>query len=294
MRHSQSGFTLVEIMVAITILAGLSLLTGQAIQSGVLGRERINREIMSESEVRDTLRVMERDINLAFHHRDVFTEMLNQIERDKAKAQAKAGNPPSGGATGGQGGATPGGNPQVPSADQSGGAQERKPPKKLTHFLGEVESVHFTSLTNVRLRKDAQESDQAEVGYFLRDCRKRISRGEGASKARSSRCLVRRLSPYIDDDVAQGGNEVALLPNVKEFKLRYFGPGRDEWVNSWKTGDGGDALSKENFPYAVEVSIIVHDDTDPKSRRVAMTMVAPIQFPNNPSTKKEGSVDGGR
>jgi hypothetical protein len=79
-----------------------------------------------------------------------------------------------------------------------------------------------------------------------------------------------------------------LVENVQEFKLRYFGPQREDWIEVWKTGKNGDAISKENFPYAVEVSLSVHDKSDPKSKPVSMVVVAPIRFPNNPPKKKEG------
>ncbi len=276
--HHGRGFTLIEIMVAIVILAGLSLLTAQAIRSGVASREKFNREILADSEVRDTLRVMERDINLAFHHRDIFTEMYNQIERDRvALAQKKAGqaNPPAGV---NPIGANPYAGVQPP--------QEKKEPKNLTAFVGDTQSVHFTALTNIRTQRDVQESEQAEVGYFLKSCNSRDGKDRGRQATKSSQCLYRRLSPLLDDDVTQGGNEVVLLENVQEFKLRYFGPQRDDWVENWKTGDGGDAISKLNFPCAVEVSLSVHNMDDPKARKVSMMLVAPIRFPNNPPEKK--------
>ncbi len=277
LRPRNHGFSLVEIMVAIVILAGLSLLTAQAIRSGVTSRDKFNREILADSEVRDSLRVMERDINLAFHHRDIFTEMYNQIERDRvAAAQKKSGQ------------ANPQGGPPLGTDPFAGiqPAQEKKPPKNLTAFVGDTQSVHFTALTNIRTQRDSQESEQAEVGYYLKGCNSRGGKDRGRQGPKSSQCLYRRLSALLDDDVTQGGNEVVLLENVQEFKLRYFGPKRDDWVENWKTGEGGDAISKLNFPYAVEVSLSVHNKDDPKAREVSMMLVAPIRFPNNPPEKK--------
>jgi hypothetical protein len=160
-------------------------------------------------------------------------------------------------------------------------------PKNLTAFIADAESIHFTSLSNVRLYRDVPESEQMEVGYFTRQCRSRKPK-KGQDSAGSSLCLVRRTSPNIDEDVTQGGTEVVLVENVQEFKLRYFGPQREDWIETWKTGKNGDAISKENFPYAVEISLAVHDKSDPKSKPVSMVLVAPIRFPNNPPKKKEG------
>ncbi len=272
-RLNSHGFTLIEIMVSIFILSGLSILTAEAIRNGLNSREKYNRQIRDSAQVRDALRVMERDVQLAFHHRDIFTTMLNDIKKKQAGGSAP---PPP-----------PGFND--PNQEVPG----QKPiPKNLTSFIGDAESVHFTSLSNVRLYKDAPESEQMEVGYFTRQCRSRKPK-RGNQEAGSSLCLVRRTYANIDEDVTQGGTEVVLVENVQEFKLRYFGPQREDWIEVWKTGKNGDAISKENFPYAVEISLAVHDKDDPKSKPVSMVVVAPIRFPNNPPKKKENEVPGG-
>lgn len=294
-RFGHSGFTLIEIMIAMVILSGLSLLTAQAIRNSTLNRDKINREIAADSAVRDVLRVMERDINVAFHHRDIFTSMLNQIEKDKRKAATKSsatGNNNNSSDTADSGGQSTDTTSATTPTEEPTSFEEKQPPKQLTAFFGEPEQLHFTALTNVRLQRDVQESDQAEVGYFLRDCKSREPR-KGREATTTSRCLVRRLSPWIDDDVTKGGNEVVILEHIEEFKLRYFGPEREDWVEQWKTGENGDQISKENFPYAVEVAISAHDPTDPKSKKVAMTLVAPLRFPNNPPKPKNDQTQPG-
>jgi prepilin-type N-terminal cleavage/methylation domain-containing protein len=272
---NSSGFTLIELMVAMFILAGLSTLTGEAIKNAINSREKYNRQIRDIAQVRDALRVMDHDIELAFHHRDIFTTMMNDIR----KKQAGGGAPPPPGAT------------PPPTEGQPGGDQ--KPiPKNLTAFIGEKDSLNFTSLSNTRLYRDVPESEQMEVGYYIRECKSHRP-GKGKTAEQSSRCLVRRTNPNIDEDVTQGGNEVVLIEHVSDFKLRYFGPQRDEWVDVWKTGKDGDAISKENFPYAVEVSISAHDENDPRSKPVSMVLVAPIRFPNNPPKQENKDAGAG-
>lgn len=283
--RQDSGFTLVEIMVALVILGGLSLLTTQAIKNGSNSREKFNREVSADAEVRDTLRVMERDINLAFHHRDIFTEMLNQIDRERAQA-GQAGQPGAGVSTA-----------LDPTAQTASGIQtaQRKTPKNPTFFVGDAQSLNFTSVSNVRMQRDIQESEQAEIGYSLKSCKSRGGGKPGGRQASAtSQCLVRRLSPIIDNNFTAGGNEVILLEHVLEFKLRYFGPKRDDWVETWQNGEGSnsDAISKENFPYAVEISLTVHDTTNPKAKKISMMLVAPVRFPNNPPVKKDQNAPG--
>ncbi len=290
-RSLQSGFTLIEIMIAMFILAGLSVLTAQAIRSSTLNRDKISREIAADSAVRDVLKVMERDVSVAFHHRDIFTAMLNQIEKDRRDpvrnrpdASATPGDQPADRSQGERQGLNPPG--AQPAAEAF---EEKQPPKQLTAFFGEPEQVHFTALANVRTQLDVQESDQAEVGYFIRDCKTLEPKPGG--KKRSSRCLVRRISPVIDEDVTKGGDETVLLEHITIFKLRYFGPEREDWVEQWKTGENGDRISKENFPYAVEVTLAMHDQEDPKAKKVEMVMVAPLRFPNNPPKKQNNAGD---
>ena len=221
-------------MIAIFILAVLSVLTAQSIQSSLRNKVKIQRDIERESVVRDALRVVQRDINLAFHYQDLTYEMLKAIDQERASGGAPAPTPAPGGFA----------QPPPPPIPTIGdpNQKQRPVPKILTHFLGETESLHFTTLSHVRTAKDAKESDQAEVGYFLKPCKSRVN------PKWSSNCLWRRTSPLIDEKVNEGGAEIVLLENVEEFKLKYFGPDREEWVEVWKTDDTGDAISKGRFP----------------------------------------------
>jgi hypothetical protein len=147
--------------------------------------------------------------------------------------------------------------------------------------VGDAKSMYFTTLSNVRTQKDVRESNEAKVGYFLKTCQSR-SLISAQQKTTPSQCLVRTLSPFLDDDVTKTGPETVLVENVKEFKLRYLGPGHDDYVEEWKTGKNGDVNSKDNFPYAVEITLAIQDKADPKSKPVASTIVAALRFTNNP------------
>ncbi len=64
----QTGFTLVEVVIAISILAILSLLTQQSIQQAVRQKTKIQGNLERSSELRSAFRVMERDLQMAFHY----------------------------------------------------------------------------------------------------------------------------------------------------------------------------------------------------------------------------------
>lgn len=265
----EDGFTLIEVMVALAILAALSLLTSQALKSAVDNRAQAAADISREAKVTDAVRIMKSDIATAFHHRDIHTTMINQIR------------------AGGAAGATP--PPGAAQAPPPGSPGAAPTPRIVTGFVGEKDSVYFTALANVRVVKDTPESAQAKVGYFVKACKVPGSDG----KPVSSRCLYRALSPILDEDVTRPGPETVLLENVEEFALRYLGPGKEDFQDQWKTGGAGDAVTRDNFPFAVEITLKTHNKNDKRDRPVGISLLAPLHFPNNPPRSSPTPPGGG-
>lgn len=248
------GFTLLEVIIAVMILAFLSVFTMNAIQRAAKDKAKTQKEIDKRAMVRDALKVMERDINLAFHWRDVDVDLYNRASKVRDEMISK------------------GAPPKEPTPKKP----ERKP---STQFIGEPQSIDLTTLSNVRLTADSPISSQSEVGYKLKSCRRR------SNQEQSSNCLWRRVSNYIhDDDITRNGEETVLLENVTEFSLRYLGPDKDgEWQDTWISNERGDDSTKGKFPYAVEITIEVKDPTpEAKDKTLRMTAVASIRNPNNP------------
>lgn len=274
--RDQSGFTLIEVMVAMAILAALSLLTAQTLKSTIDSRSKIQADIARESSVYDALRIMESDVEAAFHFRDINITMINELATEKPATPT----PPQSGAAN-----SPTPTPPTQPADPNQAAQPnpfgtpRPTPAQVTGFVGDAESMYFTVSNHLRTMKDAKESDQAKVGYFLKTCRSRTGKHE------PSKCLVRGLSTTLDEDVTKVDSETVLLENVEEFKLRYLGPGHEDYVEQWKTGQNGDDTTRDNFPYAVEISLRVFNKNVKGEKRFGATVLAPIRFPNNPPKK---------
>lgn len=263
------------------ILSFLSLFTVQTIQSSLKAKAKIQTDLDKSSTVRDALRTIERDINHAFNYRDVSIKLYNLSQKEREKrAKNNRGNQNQGGQPG-IGTSSPGQvgqSPQQPLLQNPNAPKfELKVEKIYTHFLGEKNSLDFTSLSNMRLTEDSAISTQAEIGYKLKPCRRR------STQEQSSQCLWRRVSNYIHDDITKDGEETALLENVVAFNLRYLGPGREEeWVDQWLTNERGDDQTKNKFPYAVEITLEVKD-TSPgaKDKSLRMTAVASLRNPNN-------------
>lgn len=303
-RHS--GFTLLEVVIAMMIMAFLSLFTVQSIQQALKTKAKVQKEIDKASTLRDALRIMERDINMAFNYRDASIELFNLAQMERRKRLKT----PAGGAQQKDANGNPiqqkdsAGNPiktdqqkdaygnPIPAGpgltdEQIAERTKLKTEKIYTHFVGEPASLSFTTLSNVRMTEGSPVSSQAEVGYSLKSCRRRSTQGQ------SSQCLWRRVSNVIHEDITKFGESTVLLENVSDFKLRYLGVGHEEeWLDTWITNERGTDVTKNNFPYAVEITIAVKDP-ETKDKELRMTMVAAVRNPNNKKKQQQGTNPDG-
>ncbi|WP_347358513.1 prepilin-type N-terminal cleavage/methylation domain-containing protein, partial [Bdellovibrio sp.] len=87
MMKKSSGFTMIELMITITILGTLTLLTAQSIQQAVKAKVKLQDQIDDVSRMRDALRLLERDINLAYHYRDLEKEIDQLVKKKPANQQ---------------------------------------------------------------------------------------------------------------------------------------------------------------------------------------------------------------
>lgn len=261
MKRNRLGFTMIELMITISILGTLTVLTAQAISQAIKAKVKLQDQIDDVSRMRDAMRLIERDINLAYHYRDIEKE-LEQILKKKNAPPTQPGQPPAGPI------------PENPNDPANRREVPRRDPE--THFVGASDTLSFVTMNNARTVRNVQQADFIEVGYSLKDCKN--LRDDKAS----SKCLWRRSSPYVDLDVTKGGDEIVLLENVSEFKLRYRGKGKQDWVGDWRTDAGGDGATKGKFPQAVEVSLTVEKKVKDKSKKYSMQVIVPIHFPNNP------------
>jgi prepilin-type N-terminal cleavage/methylation domain-containing protein len=280
--HSIRGFTLIEIMVAMAILTVLSIYSARSIQRAIKTKVKIEKEISRTSVVREALRVIERDVNLAFNYRDINIDLFNAAGKERQTASASPTPSPSSSYNPTTGQTTPVATQQAPQPQTSFKPRQQQ---ILTQFLGSEKELTFTTLSNVRTMADVQESDQIVVGYTVHECSNWIN------KNLKSNCLWRRVNPIISDDITKGGEETVLLENVTRFELRYLGPGKNnEWQKQWYTDSHGDDTTKGIFPYAVEITIETQNKNIEGDKPLAMTWVAALRFPNNPAPSNSASA----
>lgn len=251
-----SGFTLLEVILAITILATMAVISTQALTRALKARTKIQAEVDDVSALRDSLRMIRSDINLAFHHRDFEKEM-----QDIATKPVSPTTTPFGG-----------GNPAEPQGPQ----RQTRRYDPTTQFIGDESQVNFVTLNSGRMSSAVIQADFVEVGYSLKSC-------NNLTTNKASSCLYRRVQNIIDEDVKTGGNEIVMLENVSEFKLRYIGETKQDWVNEWNSSNSAtDGGTRGRFPESVEVSLGIEREFEGKPKSYSMQLVIPIHFPNNP------------
>lgn len=267
-KNSKNGFTLMEVILAVTILSTLTVLVTQAISRALKAKTKIQAEVDDVSALRDSMRMIRNDLYMAFHFRDFYKEINDAYK--KLQTTTPGGSPPGGGTFGVAKTTTP--------------PPEAAPKDASTHFIGTEDKMNFVTSNNGKISTSSQQADFVEVGYFLKDC-KGLSEG-----AKTSKCLFRRMQMVLDDDPEAGGTEMPMLENVSEFKLRYIGAGKTEWTSQWNSKSGMDASTKNKYPDAVEVSLGVEREIGGKKKEYSMQFVIPIHFVNNPTTTNSSGM----
>lgn len=268
--NKTSGFSLLEVVLAISILSTLAVLSTQAISRALNARTKIQAEVDDVSALRDSMRLIRTDLNLAYHHRDFEQEILDLVNKPSTSNVKPGSPPPAGSPSDSAAGSAADSNPSTGKKKREA---ERMDP--TTHFVGDNEQMNFVTMNNGRMLASSPQADFIEVGYALKDCKNLTTEA-------SSKCLFRRTQTILDDDVTKGGNEVVMLENVTEFKLRYWGADKTDWLNNWKsTKESLDDSTKNRYPDSVEVSLSIERTFAKKKRTYSLQFIVPIHFPNN-------------
>lgn len=142
----------------------------------------------------------------------------------------------------------------------------------MTLFKGEPRGrgsrIDFTSFSHRRLYRDAHESDQNELSYYI------TQHPDDSSK----RVLARREQRRIDDKPDEGGQVTILIEDIKEFKLEFFDPVAQEWVERWDT----QGAQMNRLPAQVKIKIVVPAFENSTRNETYVTRVAiPITYALN-------------
>ncbi len=128
------------------------------------------------------------------------------------------------------------------------------------------DSLQFATFSHLRIGRDIKESDQCEVGYYLKPV--------SEDKENQLYFLMRREDPTIDDLPEEGGLEYAFSDRVLAINLRYLlneGEVVDDWDSRTARGRG--------LPNAVEITLVLRGNRG-KDIKITTTALIPIRALN--------------
>jgi general secretion pathway protein J len=193
----QSGITLIEMLVAMAILAIVATLMYTGFTQTSKNKARVEAELERNHEVRMGVERMARELSMAF--------MSAQLNPDLSLQVVKTG---------------------FIGKEVGGGSR-----------------VDFTSFSHKRLYRDAHESDQNELSYFLAD----------DPDDSSLKVLARREQARIDDNFEKGGRTQIMIRNVTGFELSFLEPVTGEWVSTWDSTQA--AMQFNRLPTQVRIKV---------------------------------------
>lgn len=124
--------------------------------------------------------------------------------------------------------------------------------------------IDFTSFSHRRLYRDAHESDQNELSYFITN----------DPEDKSKFVLARRHQNRIDEDPQTGGTIQVMLRDVLRFEAEYLDGVTGEWVDRW---DSRDLSHQPNrLPIQVKLKLTVVDEDAPNRERTYVTRAQPM------------------
>ena len=218
------GFTLLEVILAVTLLALIGTMIYGGFSQTALNKARVEQDVDRSRVVHMALERMVRELTMAFVSTHVNPSLDLRVSN--------------------------------------------------TAFIGKDNArddrIDFTSFSHRRLYRDARESDQNEISYFV----------TAHPDDPDVNVLARREQNRIDDDPRRGGKSQILVENVEEFNVEYYDPLLSEWVQTWDTVN---ALGQPNrLPTQVRIRLGVTDPRRPKQVQTFGTrVVIPLTYALN-------------
>jgi general secretion pathway protein J len=121
-----------------------------------------------------------------------------------------------------------------------------------TNFRGKEEKVEFDGFGNVPFAKNAKESDQREVSYF-------IDRDRVTDKP----ALMRKIHNNLTLKLGEQGTVDVLCSDVKSLKFKYWDDSVKDWKTDWAT-DTSDAQVVLPARIQIELVIMISEQREQK------------------------------
>jgi general secretion pathway protein J len=134
-----------------------------------------------------------------------------------------------------------------------------------------TDRIDFNSFSHRRLSRDAHESDQNELSYF-------VSRDPEAPGQKMD--LVRRESPLLDLEPEKGGVIQVLCEDIESFDVQYLDQSTGEWTDTWDSSQPAAQFGR--LPLQVRITLLLRggigDQPIKLVTKIPLTMQAPLSF----------------
>ncbi len=226
----QKGFTLLEVLIAVAILGVIMTLIWSSSSQSFKAKERTEQRDAVFQNGRVVLRKISDDLAVAFLSKKVAGE-----------------------GTG------------------AGSEQAALLSGTKTFFIGDdqgaQDSLKFTSLSHMRLYKQAKECDQVKISYEV-----------VPSDEPGVYNLIRRADPWLDNTTDVKGKPLVLVEGIREFNLEYYHPTKREWMKAWNS-EMVDWSMK--LPMAVKIGI-AFPDPDDEDAEITLSTAVTLALWENP------------
>jgi general secretion pathway protein J len=132
---------------------------------------------------------------------------------------------------------------------------------------GKRDDLTFSSFAHLRVRKDANESDQTVLQYFVE------KDPEDSTRTHLYRRETRRLTGDRADQFDEYFPAYVLIEDVEEFNVESWDERQREWLDEWRTTKND--MQPDRLPTRVRVTIVVRDGED--LVKFTMQSVIPMQ-----------------
>jgi general secretion pathway protein J len=115
----------------------------------------------------------------------------------------------------------------------------------------DTDSLTFSAFAHLRVRKDADESDQSVIQYFVQED------PEDGSRSHLYRRETRRLTGDRPEDLENFAPAYVVIEDVVEFDVKYWEIRQQEWLDEWRTMKTD--MQPNRLPERVWIHIVVKE-----------------------------------
>ncbi|MFL5812365.1 MAG: type II secretion system protein J [Bdellovibrionia bacterium] len=265
-RNKSAGFTLIEVMITVAILAFISLGIFQAVTSSFKIRDELGQEADFYTGIRLAMGIMNRDVTMMYTP----TLLLSTQKQKTSGSSDNSGNSNSSDNSGSTREAPKFDESQIAAATAADlsrsfmfwSAAADKNGLRPARFIGTSSKMSFISATNFRVYKDSPESEFAKVTYGVEPDNEPPING---FKVDGSNILIKQINPDVfnNDDTSEGekSHRYTLLRGVTSCKFTYYRWDDNKSFTAFTSWDSDKEDFRWRMPDMIQVEIEVKGQT---------------------------------